>query len=109
MCACFNLLHVHAHHGGLVIAMEDVDKICNGQHTCVERHLLHLGKYCNGQKPKCDSVKYSPVLPTNVCNLLSHKSAALKSFATSAKKAFFTFESIEITQIVDLWAGKVDR
>lgn len=38
--------------------------------------------------------KYSPSLPTNVFNLLSHKSAALGPFATRAKKAFFTFESI---------------
>lgn len=33
--AWLNLLRMHAHHGGLVIAMEDVDKICNGQHPCV--------------------------------------------------------------------------
>lgn len=25
---------MHAHQGGLVIAVEDVDEICNGQHTC---------------------------------------------------------------------------
>lgn len=31
--AYFKLMHMHAHQGGLVIAMEDVDKICNGQHT----------------------------------------------------------------------------
>lgn len=41
--------------------------------------------------------KYSPSLPTNVFNLLSHKSAALRPFATRAKKAFFTFESINHT------------
>lgn len=41
--------------------------------------------------------KYSPFLPTNDFNLLSHKSAALRPFATRAKKAFFTFESINHT------------
>ncbi len=39
-----------------------------------------------------------PSLPTNLCNLLSHKGAALKPFATSAKKAFFTFGSGKFTQ-----------
>lgn len=33
-------------------------------------------------------------LPTNLCSLLSHKGAALRPFATSAKKAFFTFRKV---------------
>lgn len=39
MHACFKLMHVHAHHGGLVVAMEDVDKIGDGQHTCEEKGI----------------------------------------------------------------------
>lgn len=30
----FKLWEFSAHHGGLVIAVKDVDEICNSQHTC---------------------------------------------------------------------------
>lgn len=82
--SCFELLHTRAHHGGLVVAVEDVDKIRNGQHTCDKQDSLT-------GRPKLQLRSKRPLaLPTNVCNLSSHKSAALRPFATSAKKAFFT-------------------
>lgn len=88
-------LTVHAHQRGLVIAMEDVDEICNSQHTC-ERNvpiiMLQSDRYITM------ATNEPLVLPTNLCNLLSHKGAALKPFATSAKKAFFTFGSNKFTQ-----------
>lgn len=90
---------MHAHQGGLVIAVEDVDEICNGQHTCEKGMALHLGKYSDVNEMWWHKYTF---LPTNVCNLLSHKSAALRPFATSAKKAFFTFGSMTITQFEDL-------
>lgn len=49
-----------------------------------------------GKVVSCNSYNGDPcvapsiLLPTNLCNLLSHKGAALRPLATNAKKAFFT-------------------
>lgn len=37
-----NLLCSHAHQGGLVIAMQDVDEICNSQHTCAGKGFTFM-------------------------------------------------------------------
>lgn len=47
--------------------------------------------YNNSQSTVCHGAYAFNPLPTNLCNLLSHKGAALKLFDTKAKKAFFTF------------------
>lgn len=84
----FKLWCIHTHHGRLVIAMEDVDEICNSQHTC-ERHVPIIETHSDQHFTM--AMNESLVSPTNLCNLLSHRGAALKPFATSAIKAFFTF------------------
>lgn len=88
-CACWSTVQqIHAHHRRLVVAMQDVDEVGNSQHTCGTKgymfSLLSL---------RVTDTKLTWLLPTNLCNLLSHRGAALKPFATSAKKAFFTFGS----------------
>jgi len=77
--------------------MEDVDEICNGQHTC-ERKGCMFPLHSQGPILPCN-YSINPSLPTNLCNLLSHNGAALKPFATSAKKAFFTFMKSEFHKV----------
>lgn len=88
--------------------MEDVDEVCDRQHACERKKnlfstlfLLHF----NLLSPLlilalavwvlrvCRPLNLL-ALPTNLCSLLSHKGAALRPFATSAKKAFFTFRKV---------------
>lgn len=73
----FTVFQIHAHQGRLVIAMQDVDEICNGQHTCETKGFMF-------QFPQTYTSQFVLVLPTNLCNSLSHNGAALKPFATSA-------------------------
>ena len=87
------------HQRRLVIAMEDVDEICYRQHTC-DRKACKFPVMNNLQRLL---LSISFFLPTNLCTLLSHRGAALKPFATSAKKAFFTCGGKSIHFSVSEW------
>lgn len=85
-CALWcHMVQFYAHHRRLVIAMEDVDEVCNRQHTCDRKD-----SHCFTSHSCQHLHNSSAVLPTNLWILLSHKGAALKPLATIAKKAFFT-------------------
>lgn len=96
--SCFEVLHMHAHHGGLVIAVEDVDKIRNGQHTCDKQDLLKEGKNCN-----CGPNVFQPYPQTPVtCRPI--KGQPSSHLPPVQKRLFSPVEASEITP-TDLWAG----
>lgn len=77
--------------------MNDVDEICNSQHTC--EWIEHVSLFLQFKF----IYAISTTLPTNLFSSLSHKGAALKPFATSAKKAFCTLkEKRQIRVSVDM-------
>lgn len=71
--------------------MEDVDEIGNSQHTYDRKGFMFPQLQFTVADTSSQILHQTLNLPTNLCNLLSHNGAALKPFATSAKKAFFTF------------------
>ncbi len=80
---------IATHHGWPVIPVKNIDEICDRQHTWRKRQ----GNEGNKRTTDTDQTNKHTLwsdLPTNLCSLLSHKGAALRPFATNAKKAFFT-------------------
>lgn len=89
------VLHTDSHHWWLVITMQDIDEVSNSQHTCGRNWFTP--PFLDKPTKNTSLEEETHALPTNLCNLLSHRGAALKPFATRAKNALFTFRHNSMT------------
>lgn len=84
----------HTHQGRAVVAVEDVDEVSDGEHSCGD-----TGAGSAAHAPHCQAGEGARRCcqhsPTKLCVLLSQSGAARTPLATSATKAFLICQQSE--------------